>query len=195
MSSNRVPHSIGWGMVSAVLVGVIPTAALAFDFWPAEAPVTPSLFGKVLGIDPLGFPALLLSVLWQLIYGGFWGAFLAYVTGPFRPLEEPLARPSMLLYGAGLGLFRFFIANLTVLFYIGWGPFSLLVSPFIALAILVSNLGFGLFLSWLVASEDAGLIVFHIPRLRIPWLRARMRSGRHQVTTTHVIRQSRWFRW
>jgi hypothetical protein len=176
-------------MVSAVTVGLIPHATLAFGIWPAptRAPVTPSFFAQILGLDPIGVPAFLLAAVWQLVYGGFWGAFLAYVTGPFRPLEEPLARPSMLLYGAGVGLFRFFVASLTVLLYLGWGPFSLLASPFIALAILVSDLGFGLCLSWLVAREDAGLIVFRIPRLRASDLRARIRRGRNQVTTTHVI--------
>jgi hypothetical protein len=190
MSPKRMPHSVGWGMVSAVVVGLIPNAAVAFGIWPAptQAPVTPSLFGQILGTDPMGLPALLLSALWQLAYGGFWGAFLAYVTEPFSPSEEPLTRPSTLMYGAGLGLFRFFIANLTALLYLGWGPFALTTSPLIALTILISDMGFGLLLSWLVASEDAGLLVFRIPRLRISRLLGLVRGRQSHVTSTHVIR-------
>jgi hypothetical protein len=186
---------MGWGMVSTVAIGVIPNGAIAFGLWPAPtgAPVTPSLFAQILGADPLGPAALLLSLLWQLIYGGFWGAFLAYVSGPLAPEEQPLVRPSMLVYGLGVGLFRFFVAGLTVLLYLGWGPFSLLVSPFIALAILVSNVAFGLALAWFVAQEDAGLITFRIPRLRIPRPFAGRRGGLRDVRSTHVI-WSRRFR-
>ena len=182
-------------MVSAVVVGVIPLGAIAVGSWPAPtgAPVTPSFFALALSLDPMGPVALLLSLVWQLVYGAFWGAYLAYVSGPLRREDEPLVRPSMLLYGLGVGLFRFFVANLTVLLYLGWGPFSLLVSPYIALAILVSNLGFGLALSWLVARQDAGLITFRIPRLRMPHLFSQARNRRHDVRKTHVI-WSRRFR-
>jgi hypothetical protein len=182
-------------MVSAVVVGVIPLGAIAFGAWPAPtgAPVTPSFFAHALSIDPTGPVALLLSLLWQLAYGAFWGAYLAYVSGPLRREEEPLVRPSMLLYGLGVGLFRFFVASLTVLLYLGWGPFSLLVSPFIALVILLSNLGFGLALSSLVARQDAGLITFRIPRLRMPHFSTQPRDRRHDVRRTHVI-WSRRFR-
>jgi hypothetical protein len=192
--SKRLLHGIGWGVISAVVVGLIPTAAVALGIWPAptRAPITPSLFAQILGTDPMGFPTLLLSVFWQFIYGGFWGAFLAYVTGPFGPYEEPLARPSMLWYGAGVGLFRFFIANLTALLYLGWGPFAVMASPIIALAILVSDLGYGLLLAWFVSSEEAGLLALRVPRLRLPArLVALVRGARGQVTTTHVIRPRR----
>jgi hypothetical protein len=194
MSFQRVRYSMGWGMVSAVVVGVIPNGAIAFGLWPAPtgAPVTPSFFAQALDLDAMGLAALLLSVVWQLGYGAFWGAFLAYVSGPFRPEDEPLVRPSVLVYGLGVGLFRFFVASLTVLFYLGWGPFSVLVSPFMALAILVHNLGFGLALGWLIAREDAGLITFRIPPLRLRRFATRARP-RPDVRSTHVI-WSRRFR-
>jgi hypothetical protein len=197
MSAQRVWHSMGWGMLSTVVVGLIPNVAIAFGAWPAPtgAPVTPSFFGQALGLSPMGPVALLLSVVWQLAYGAFWGAFLAYVSGPFHPQPEPLARPSMLLYGLGVGLFRFFIANLTVLGYLGWGAFSLLVSPFIALMILVSNLGFGLALSWLVAREDAGLITFRLTRPRLSDFFTPSRDRRPDVRSTHVIWSRRFRRW
>ena len=170
MVSRRVRHGIGWGMASTAVVAVIPLFSLAVGIWPTPAPVTPSLFGRVLGSSPTGFPAMVLAVLGQLIYGGFWGAFLAYVTEPFRPGEAPIVRPSMAAYGLGVGAFRFAVANLTALLYVGWGPFGVLVSPFIAVAILLSDVGFGLVLSWLVAREDAGLVPLRLPgaKSRVP---------------------------
>jgi hypothetical protein len=176
MLSRRVSHGIGWGMVSAGMVAVVPIVTLAAGGWPAAAPVTPSFFARVLGLQPMGVPALMLSVLWQLIYGGFWGAFLTYVTSPVRPGEESLERPSMFAYGLGVGLYRTLVANLTVLLYIGWGAFGALVSPVVVLVILLSNLGFGVTLSWLVAREDAGRVVFRLPRVYPLGRSARRRS-------------------
>jgi hypothetical protein len=195
MASRRVWHSMGWGMVAAAVVGVIPHGAIAFGLWPAPtgAPVTASFFAQVLGLHPKGPTALLLALVWQLGYGAFWGAFLAHVSGPFSPEPEPLVRPSMFLYGLGLGLFRFFVGSLTVLLYLGWGPFSLLASPFIALAMLVSSLGFGLVLSWLVAREDAGLITFRVPSLRMLPFFTQTRERQEKMRRTHVI-WSRRFR-
>jgi hypothetical protein len=164
MLSRRTLHGIGWGMVSAPVVALIPLADLAFNLTPAPAPLTPSLFGRVLGSDPTGLPAMALAVLWQIIYSGFWGGFLAYVSGPLRADEQPLVRPSMTTYGLGVGLYRFGVANLTALLYVGWGPFAVLVSPLAILPVLLSDVGFGLVLSWLIAREDTGRLEFRIPR-------------------------------
>ena len=165
MLSKRVSHGIGWGMVGAGIVAVIPLVALAAGLWPAPAPVTSSFFARVLGVQPMGLPAVVLAVLWQLIYSGFWGGYLAYVSGPLRPEEEPLARPSMLAHGLGVGLFRALVANLTVLLYLGWGAFGLLVSALVPLFILLSDVSFGVVVAKLVEREAAGRLTFRLPRL------------------------------
>ncbi len=164
MVSRRTLHGIGWGMISTPIAALIPLADMVFHFSSAPAPVTPSLFGRALGVDPTSVPAMVLAVLWQLIYGGFWGAFLAYVSGPFRPDEEPVTRPSMLGYGLGVGLYRFGVANLTALLYVGWGPFAVMRSPLVAVSMLLSDVAFGLLLAWLVSREDAGRIDLRLPR-------------------------------
>jgi hypothetical protein len=164
MISRRTSHGIEWGMVSAGIVAVIPLLNLAGG-WPVPGPVTPSFFGRVLGVNPLSVPAVLLAVLWQLIYGGFWGGFLAYVSGPFRPGEQPLVRASPIAYGVGVGFYRTLVAGLTVLLYLRWGAFGALVSPLVILNIFVSDLAFGLTLGWLLAREDAGRLTFAVPRL------------------------------
>ena len=165
MISERTSHGIGWGMVTAAIVGVLPVLLLAAGAWPVAGPVTPSFFARVLGAQPMGLPAVVLAVLWQLIYGGFWGAYLAYVSGPFRAGEAPIVRPSMLAYGAGVGLYRALVAGLTVLLYLDWGAFGLLVSPLIILTILLSDLAFGVTLGWLQGREDAGRLTFPLTRL------------------------------
>jgi hypothetical protein len=156
-------------MVSAPVVALVPLLDLAFDWTPAPAPLTPALFGRVLGADPTGVPAMLLAVLWQLIYCGFWGGFLAYVSGPLRPEEETPARPSTMAHGVGVGLYRFGVAQLTALLYVGWGPFAVLVSPIAVLPMLVSDLAFGLVCSWLIAREDLGRLELRVPRVLIPF--------------------------
>jgi hypothetical protein len=165
MVGRRLSHGIGWGMVSAAIVAVVPLVALAAGAWPAAAPVTPSFFARVLGLAPMGLPTLLLSVLWQLIYGGFWGAFLAFVSSPLRPEDEPIYRPTMLGYGLSVGFYRAIVGNLSAVLWMHWGAFGLLVSPLVPLAILLSDLAFGLTLGALVAREAAGRVTFRLPRI------------------------------
>jgi hypothetical protein len=151
-------------MITTPVAALFPLVDLATHLTPAPAPLTPSLFARVLGSDPTGFPAMALAVLWQLIYGGVWGAFLAYVSGPMRPDETPIVRPSTMAYGLGVGLYRFGVANLTALLYVGWGPFGVMLSPLVVVPVLLSDVAFGLALAWLVAREDAGRIELRLPR-------------------------------
>jgi hypothetical protein len=159
MGETRVMHGVFWGVVAALIAGVIPVAAIALGVWPAPEPITAAVFGRWLGIASTGVAAGALAVLAQLLLGAFWGGFLAYVTAPQDP--PSLVRPSTLVQGLGVGLLRWLAASLGPLLWLRWGAFGLLVTPRIALATLVADVAFGLAAGWLLQREEAG-------RLRVP---------------------------
>ena len=162
MESSRIGHGALFGMVAAVVAGIVPITALALSAWPTPEPLTATVFGRALAIDPGGAPALLIAGLWQLINGAFWGAVLGYVTGPF---DAPvLARPSTLSYGLGVGCLRWLVFNIGAMVPMRWGPFGLLVSPLIPVATLATDMLFGVTAAWLLARDEKGRL--HVPRLR-----------------------------
>jgi hypothetical protein len=160
MGETRVMHGVFWGVVAALIAGVIPVAAIALGVWPAPEPITAAVFGRALGIASTGVVAGVLAVLWQLLLGAFWGGLLAYVTGPVD-LRPERTRPSTLAQGLGVGLLRWLAANLGPLLWLRWGAFGLLVTPRIALATLITDVVFGVTAGWLLQREEAG-------RLRVP---------------------------
>src|SRR5688500_12303989 len=87
MGATRIWHGVLFGMVATVVAGVVPIAALALNVWPAPEPITAAVFSRLLDIESSSAVARVLAGLWQLMYGAFWGAVLAYVTGP---LDAPV---------------------------------------------------------------------------------------------------------
>jgi hypothetical protein len=162
MESTRIWHGALFGMVATVIAAVVPIGALALGIWPAREPITAAVFSRLLDIESSSAVARLLAGLWQLMYGAFWGAVLAYVTGPF---DAPvLARPSTMAYGVGIGCLRWWALSLGPLNWLRWGPFGLLASPLIPLGTLCAEVLFGVTAAWLLAREDLGRL--HVPRLR-----------------------------
>jgi hypothetical protein len=162
--STRTLHGIFWGMVATPVAALVPLTAMALSRWPAPEPMGAALLTQVLGPGadgPLGYA---LAALWALIYGGFWGGFLAMVSGP---IDAPvLARPSALGYGITVGIYRTLVTGLTVPLWLRWGPFGILVSAKLALGILVTDLLFGVVAGWLLAREDWDRYRMPYPRLR-----------------------------
>jgi hypothetical protein len=160
---TRVLHGMLWGMVAAPIAAIIPLGAMALSMWPAPSPITSAVMHHFLGVGGVG--AYLLAAIAQLLYGGVWGAFYGYATGPIEP--PVLARPSNLTIGLGMGFFRAFLANLTGVLYVGWGAFGVLVSPMLGLYILASDLAFGAVLAVLVTREERGRIRLPFAKLHI----------------------------
>lgn len=164
MVENRIWHGAFWGMWATMVAGTVPLWAMAFSAWPPPEPITAAVFGRLLGIETTSAAALAIAILWQAIYGGLWGAFLGFVSGPLD-YRVP-ARPSPVWIGLGVGLYRWVVVNLTVVIMLGWGPFGFLVTPRIGLATLVSDLLFGGVAGWLLHLEDRGAISLPFARLR-----------------------------
>lgn len=169
MDTRRLVHGAFWGMVATLIAAIVPVWLMAFSVWPAPEPITPAVIARFFDWSSGTAAALVLAGLWQLAYGAFWGIFLAYASGP---ISEPLpARPSAIACGLGVGFFRAYVANLTAVMYLGWGPFGLLVTPTIALGILLYDLVFGITAGWLLLLDQRGRIGVRPPRW---WTRRRL---------------------
>lgn len=155
---TRIFHGLFWGMVATPIAAVVPLVAIALGVWPAPTPVTATIIHRFLGVAGTG--GYLLAAIAQLLYGGLWGIYIAYVSGT---TDAPvLARPSTLSIGLGAGFFRAVLASVTGLQLAGWGAFGLLATPKIAFAILVTDLFFGGAAATLIAREEWG-------RLKVPF--------------------------
>ena len=169
MDTGRLVHGAIWGMVATLIAAILPIWLMAFSVWPAPEPVTPAVIARLFDWSPSAGAVWVLAGVWQLAYGAFWGAFLAYASGP---IAEPLpARPSPISCGLGVGFFRAYVANLTAVMYLDWGPFALLVTPKIAVGILLYDLAFGVIAGWLLVLDQRGRIGVRPPRW---WTRRRL---------------------
>ena len=160
---TRLWHGMFWGMVAAPIAAIVPLTAMLLSFWPAPTPITATVLQRFLGVTGMG--AYLLAGLGQVLYGGIWGAFLGFVSAPIEP--PLLVRPSTMSIGLGVGLFRAFLASLTALLYVGWGAFGVLVTPLIAVGILVTDLVFGATVAFLITREEDGRLHLPFTKLRL----------------------------
>lgn len=163
LDRTRILHGMFWGMIATPIAAVIPLGAMALSLWPAPTPITTAVLHRLLGVAGPG--AYVLAGIAQILYGGVWGAFLAFASGPIDP--PLLVRPSNLSIGLGVGLFRAFLGSLSGLLYVGWGAFGVLVTPFIAVGMLLSDLAFGATVAILLTREEWG-------RLRLPFAKLRL---------------------
>jgi len=88
---------------------------------------------------------VLLAAASHLIYGGFWGAVIAALTHPVTIWK-----------GIGLGVFLWFVMQVAVFPFLGWGPFGAEVTPQIAVATLVLHLVYGATLGLLLDRSKTG---------------------------------------
>jgi hypothetical protein len=109
-----------------MLVGVVSGRA------PMPAPIPAAIVGRLTG-GALPQPATMaVAAVLHLGYGGFWGGVLAALTSPVT-----------LAKGLGLGVALWFVMQLVVLPFLGWGLFGLSQTPMIAVATLVLHLVYG----------------------------------------------------
>jgi hypothetical protein len=163
LERTRVLHGMLWGMIATPIAAIIPLGAMALSLWPAPSSVTTAVLHHLLGITGPG--AYVLAAIAQLLYGGAWGAFLAFATGPIDP--PLLVRPSALSIGLGVGFFRAFLGSLSGLLYAGWGAFGVLTSPLIAVGILATDLLFGAMVAILLTREESGRLTLPFTKLRV----------------------------
>jgi hypothetical protein len=163
LDRTRILHGMLWGMVAAPIAALVPLTAMVFSLWPAPMPITVAVVQRAFGVAGMG--AYVMAGLGQILYGGIWGAFLGFASAPLDP--PLLARPSNMSIGLGMGLFRAFVASVSALLYVGWGAFGVLLTPFIALGILITDLAFGATVAYLITREEDG-------RVRLPFTKLRM---------------------
>ncbi len=106
---------------------------------PVPLAIVAKIFGK-------GSPMLLLmalAIIFHLSYGGFFGAVFTAVT-------------QKVTIGKGLllGLLLWFIMQIVVFPFLGWGFFGTAITPKIAVATLVLHLVYGATLGWLLTRKQ-----------------------------------------
>jgi hypothetical protein len=137
--AKRLTLGFGWGVVATVAMSVLMVLGVMTGMSPMPRPIPAAIVAKVLGEGTPTPLLMLLAAISHLVYGGFWGAVLSAWT-----------RPVTIGKGIGLGVFLWFIMQVVVLPFLGWGLFGSRVTLKIALATLVLHVVYGGTLGWLV---------------------------------------------
>jgi len=139
MDTKRLAAGFGWGVVATVAMSILMILGTATGMAPIPQPIPAALVRRIFG-EGLAQPAvMLLAATSHLVYGGFWGgAFAAAV------------RRVSVAAGVGLGVGLWFLMQIVVLPFLGWGAFGTAVTPAIAVATLMLHLVYGGVYGWLM---------------------------------------------
>lgn len=143
MDSKRLVAGFGWGVVGTLAMSVLMLTGVAMGISPMPKPIPLAVVGQVLGPGTPQLLLMALAIIAHLTYGGFWGAVLAALT-----------RPVTVWKGLGMGVAVWFLMQILVLPFIGWGFFGLAVTPMIAAATLMLHLVYGGTTGWLGWKAD-----------------------------------------
>lgn len=139
MDNKRFTSGFGWGVVATIAMSTFMILGVMTGKSPLPKPIPLAIVSSILG-ESTPKPLLIgLAILSHLAYGGFWGALLATLTKRVTVGK-----------GVGLGIFLWFVMQITVLPFVGWGIFGSAISPAIAVSTLVLHLIYGVILGWLV---------------------------------------------
>lgn len=139
MDTRHLAIGFGWGVVATIAMSIPMILGMITGMAPMPEPIPKAIVVKVVGE---GIPkplVMLLAAGSHLVYGGFWGAVLSALT-----------RPVTIWKGIGLGILLWFIMQVAVLPFLGWGLFGSSITPRIAIATLVLHLIYGAVLGWLM---------------------------------------------
>ena len=139
MNPGRLARGFSWGVVATIAMSVLMILGVVTGISPMPRPIPAALVVAVFG-EGLPTPLImLLAAASHLAYGGFWGAILATLT-----------RPATIWKGIVLGVFLWFVMQIVVLPFLGWGFFGVAISPRVAVATLILHLVYGATLGWLL---------------------------------------------
>jgi hypothetical protein len=130
--TRHIGMGIGWGIVATISMSTFHLLAKWLGLFPTWPPTPAAVVKRIFG-SGMSHPLLLvLTIVFHLAYGGFWGGALWTLT-----------RRVTVWKGIGLGFFLWLIMQLAVFPYLGWGVFASGLNSNIAAAALAEHLVFG----------------------------------------------------
>ncbi|MDZ7659394.1 hypothetical protein [Fodinibius sp.] len=119
-----------YGLLGTLLMSLIMLIGMGTGLSPIPQPIPLAIVTSVL--DNIAQPLLIIfAIFTHFGYGAFWGAVL------FRVVKKR----GQTWHGLAMGLFLWFIMELLVLPWLGWGVFGSAITPKIAVATLALHLG------------------------------------------------------
>ena len=144
MTQHRLRAGFGYGVAATIAMSALMLLALVSKTSPMPQPVPKAVVTQLFG-SGLPKPMLMaLAVGLHLGYGGLFGEILARV-----------ARPVTIKQGLALGISLWFLMQVALLPFLGWGSFGAAITPKIAVATLVLHLVYGGVLGWALDRNTA----------------------------------------
>lgn len=139
MLDNRFISGFGWGVVATLVMSALMLLGVATGMSPMPEPIPLAIVSRVLSEQIPRSLLMIVALLAHLGYGGIWAGAFAAAT-----------RPVTIWKGIGVGIFLWFLMQIIVRAFLGWGTFGPDVTPAIATATLVLHLVYGATFGWLM---------------------------------------------
>ena len=135
---KRVRAGMGWAVVATISMSTFHLLAKWLGVFPAWPPTPAAVVRRLFGNELPHALIIVLAVAFHFGYGAFWGGALWSMAGRVTIPK-----------GVALGVFLWFVMQVGVFPFLGWGIFARGLNPKIAAAALVEHLVFGVVLGWL----------------------------------------------
>ncbi|UOQ94805.1 hypothetical protein MUO14_07705 [Halobacillus shinanisalinarum] len=141
MKTKRLWKGFGWGIVATFVMSIVMIIGKATGLAPMPEPIPIATVKNIFGGGPKPL-LILLGIFSHFFYGGIFGALLTQ-----------LFKPVTIKKGIGLGIILWFVMQIILLPFIGWGVFGSGMTLKIAIATLILHLIYGGTLGWITDKQ------------------------------------------